>query len=165
MNVNKILIIGISGTGKTRLAKMLSDILNIPVIHYDELAWGKDWEEVKTEEVDKKTKEILKKDKWIIEGYINPTAKEKLDNADMVIYLDFKGPSAFWGGLQRWWQYRGKVRPEMKEGCTEEFNFDYLKTMLKRKERVEIEKEIKGFEDKTTRLKSRKEVDKFIKSF
>ncbi len=46
MTMNRILIIGISGTGKTRLARILSDFLKIPVSHYDEFVWGENWKEV-----------------------------------------------------------------------------------------------------------------------
>ena len=120
--MSKILIIGISGTGKTRLAKKLSDSLKIPVTHCDEFVWCENWREEDEKIVEQKLEEVVKKDKWIIEGFIHPAAKSKLKNADTVIYLDYSGLQAMLGGLYRWWQHRGKTRPEMATGCIETFD-------------------------------------------
>jgi len=160
--INKVSIIGISGTGKTHFARKLSDFLKIPITHYDELVWGECWKEVDEKIVEQKLNKVVKKDRWIIEGYIHPAAKIKLENSDTVIYLDYSGFQAMIGGLQRWWQHRGKTRPEMADGCIEKFDWDYLKVMWKRAERPEIEKEIRGFKDKIIRLKTRRETDNFL---
>lgn len=162
MKMNKVLIIGISGTGKTRLARKLSDFLKIPVTHYDEFAWGKNWKEIDEKIVERKLGAVTKKDKWIIEGFIHPAAENKLENADTVIYLDYPGWQAFWGGLSRWWKYRGKIRPEMATGCIEKIDWNFLKIMWKRGERLEIEEAIKGFENKIIFLKNRNETANFL---
>lgn len=162
MTMNKVLIIGISGTGKTKLARKLSDFLKNPITHYDELVWRECWKEVDEKIVEKKLNEVVKRDRWIVEGFIHPSAKIKLENADTVIYLDYSGFQAMIGGIQRWWQHRGKTRPEMAAGCIEKFDWDFLKVMWKRVERPEIENAVKGFENKIIRLKTRKETDNFL---
>lgn len=159
---NKILIIGISGTGKTTLARKLSDYFKLPITHYDELVWGNNWTEIDEKIVEKKLVDIVKNEKWIIEGFIHPAAHVKLERADTVIYLDYSGLNAAWGGLKRWWQCRGKTRPEMAPGCIEKFDWKYLIVMLKRSERPEIEKAIKGFEKKIFRLKNLNEANDFV---
>lgn len=160
--MNKVLIIGISGTGKTKLARKLSDFLKILITHYDELVWCENWTEADEKIVERKRNEVVKKDKWIIEGFIHPAAKIKLENADTVIYLDYFGLQSMIGGLQRWWQHRGKTRPERAAGCIEKFDLDFLKVMWKRSERPEVEEAIKGFENKIIRLETRKETDDFL---
>lgn len=160
--MNKVLIIGISGTGKTRLARKLSDFLKIPTTHYDEFVWGENWKEIDEKVVEQKLEEVIKKDKWIIEGFIHPAATSKLENADTVIYLDYYGWQAFWGGLCRWWTYHGKTRPELAVGCIEKFDWNFLKVMWKRGERPEIEEAIKGFENKIFRLETRRETNNFL---
>lgn len=65
--MNRILIIGISATGKSTLARKLSDFYKIPITHYDELVWAKNWIEVDEKIVEQKLEEIVKKDRWIIE--------------------------------------------------------------------------------------------------
>jgi len=160
--MNKVLIIGISGTGKTKLARKLSDFLKIPITHYDTLVWGESWNEIDEKIVENQLNKVVEREKWIIEGFIHPAAKIKLENADRVIYLDYSGLQAMIGGLQRWWQHRGKTRSEMAAGCIENFDWNFLKVMWKRAERPEIEEAVKGFEDKTIRLKTRKETDNFL---
>lgn len=165
MPPNKILIIGISGTGKTTLGRKLSELLKIPLVHYDKFVWDKNWTEIDPKIVEKKLEEEVKKDKWIIEGYIQPAGKIRLERADLVIYLDYSGWRAALGGLKRWWQHRGRTRSEMAAGCIEKFNWDYLKVMWNRDERPEIEETIRGFENKIVRLKNKKELNSFLKKF
>lgn len=164
MQMHRILIIGISGTGKTVLARALSHLLSIPATHYDKLVWQEDWNEVSEDVVTRQLGDVIKKDQWIIEGFIHPAAQSKLERADTVIYLDYSGPRAAFGGLRRWWQYRGRVRPELAAGCVERFDWDYLKVMWRRGERPEIEEAIKGFEDKIVRLKTKKQLNQYLKS-
>ncbi len=162
MKTQKILIIGISGTGKSRLARKLSELLDIPTTYLDSFIWNEHWKENNEKNVIQKLEDVLKNEKWIIEGFIHPSATPKLQKADLVLYLDYSGPRAFLGGLKRWWQYRGKARPEMPNGCIERFDWNFLKVMWKRAERPEIEEAIKGFEKKIIRLKSWKETDSFL---
>lgn len=162
MKASRILIIGISGTGKTTLARKLSGFLKIPITYYDEFVWEENWKEVNEKIVEKKLEEVIKREKWIIEGFISPAAQSKLKNADLILYLDYSRFRATLGGLKRWWQYRGKIRPEMAPGCVERFDLKYLLVMLKRAEREEIENEVKNFESKIIRLKSPKETGNFF---
>ena len=161
--MKRIAIIGISGTGKTTVAKKLSSILKFPIIHYDKFVWEKNRREVHEKIVEKKIHEAIKKDTRIMEWYIHPAAKIRLEKADIVIYLDYSWRSAIIGWLQRRWKHRWKTRQEMAEGCIERLDRKYLKVMLTREERPEIEEAIKGFEKKIIRLKNRKETKKFIK--
>lgn len=163
--MKKILIIWISWTGKTRISKKLSEILNIPVTHYDVFVWWENWQEVDEKIVEKKLIEAVYRDKWIIEWFIHPAWKIRLEKADTIIYLDYSGFQAMLGWLQRQWKYRWVTRPEMASGCTEKLDLRQLKLMYNRLERPEIEEAIKGFEEKIIRLKSRREVDKFLAWF
>ena len=158
-----ISIIGISGTGKTTLARRMSRALGIPVIHYDTICWAEGWQEVDEAIVRKQILEKLHEDSWILDGYINPAALERLKTSDLVIYLDSSGSRALWGGIRRWWKYRGTHVPEMPVGCTQEFKWDRWSVMWTRDERKEIEREIQGFEKKVVRLKSPKEMEKYVK--
>jgi adenylate kinase family enzyme len=163
MNIKKIAIIWISGTGKTTLARKIWKILHIPIIHYDEFVRWENRTEIHEKIVENKLKQAMKKEKWIIEWYIHPAAEMRLENADMIIYLDYSGWGAILGWLKRRWQHRGKTRLEMADGCIEKFDRKYLKVMFTREERPEIEDAIKDFEDKIIRLKTKSETINFIK--
>ena len=87
-NANKISIIGGSGTGKTTLSESLSKDLNMPVYHIDGIHHLKNWEIRKKEETDKIIHDIIKKDKWIIDGTYTKTLEDRVKVSDLIIYLD-----------------------------------------------------------------------------
>ena len=159
MENKKILIIGISGTGKTTLTKKLSALFGLPVYHLDKFIWKENWVEATQDELTENVKNVISKNEWIIEGWISPLAKEKIEAADYVIYLDYSGVRALLGGIKRWWQNKGRVREEMPAGCVEKLDLKYLLVILKRKERQEIEDSIKQFENKITRIKHLSELE------
>jgi adenylate kinase family enzyme len=153
--MNRILIVGISGTGKTFIAKRMSKSLNLPVVYLDSIFWKESWQEENEDLVTKKIQAVIEENTWIIEGYIEPLGHERVQRANLVLYLDYSGFQAMKGGIQRYLHYRGKTRPEMPAGNTESFGLKFLWTLLTRQERPEIEVAIKGNEDKVTRLTSR----------
>lgn len=87
--MNKIIIIGCPGSGKSYLSRQLHKILNIPVYHLDKIYWLRDWNHLEHDEFVKKIKDIIdNNDKYIIDGnYIN-SLKMRMDSADTIIYLD-----------------------------------------------------------------------------
>ncbi len=160
MKLNRILIVGISGTGKSELARRLSEKTKFPVTYCDAIAWKYGWQPEDPSVVENEIKRALDADVWIIEGYINPLAAERIAKADIILYLDYPGYLAFLGGISRWWKYRGKERPEMQSGNKEDFVLRLLWQMLIRHERGEIERAISKSENKVIRLTSWKAVNK-----
>ena len=68
--VEKIVIIGSSGAGKSTFARALGSVLNIKALHLDRHLWQYDWKG-RTEHARKKILENLtvsRKKQWIIEG-------------------------------------------------------------------------------------------------
>ena len=95
--MKRILIVGVSGTGKTRLAHKLSHTLNIPAVLLDTIFWKENWEEQDPKIVKAKIRQEIAKDRWIIEGYIEPLGEERVKRADTVVYLDYPGYLALLG--------------------------------------------------------------------
>lgn len=136
----RIVIVGISGTGKSTLGRKLAGRLNLPLHHMDSLIWKPNWQEASEEEIGKALDAIAETDSWIVEGWIDTYSTPLLERATQIIYLDFPGWQAALGGLKRARTYRGTKRPEMPEGCTEDFDLKFLKVMLLRQERPHIER-------------------------
>lgn len=88
-NVSRISIIGGSGSGKSTLANILSKKLDIPAIHLDAINYKENWAEIDKAERDKEIEEKAREDKWIIDGNYNKTLMQRLENADLVIWLDY----------------------------------------------------------------------------
>lgn len=88
MSMQKILVIGSPGSGKSTFAVQLSKQLDLPVIHLDKLNWIDDKNTLNPAGFDELLEKVLKKDSWIIDGNYSRTLSKRLDYADTVIWLD-----------------------------------------------------------------------------
>ena len=125
-NINKIAVIGGSGTGKSTLAKNLGKILNLPVYHIDAMHHLENWVSRDKDERDRMILEKANKPKWVIDGTYKATLEERVKKADMIIFLDYSTIARLKGILGRYFKDKGKERPEIP-GCKEQMNFDFIK--------------------------------------
>ena len=125
--MERIIIIGCGGAGKSTLARQLGEKLNIPVVHLDKLWWNPGWVEKSQEEFDELHRHALSKEKWIMDGNFNRTMPERIARCDTVIYLDFNRFTCLRGVVKRVLTTYGKCRPDMGEGCPERIDFEFLK--------------------------------------
>jgi len=151
---NRIVVVGISGTGKSRLARRLASASRLPLHHMDTLIWRPNWVEADRASIATAVTRIAAEPQWIVEGWVDDYSSNLLDVADHIVDLDFPGWLAALGGVERWWRHRGAARPELPPGCTEKWNWDYLVTMLLRRERRHLDQVLAG--RRVTRLRSRR---------
>lgn len=88
--MERIVIIGNSGSGKTYLAQMLSGYLHIEVIHLDKLFWEPGGFN-KKRPIDLVYSEIATLSQgqlWIVEGVFGELAQEFCPQADCLLWLD-----------------------------------------------------------------------------
>lgn len=123
----RILIVGCCGAGKTTLALRLGSELNLPVHHLDRLWWLPGWVEKPRERFDAELAEILKQERWILDGNYLRTLGERLKFADCVLVLDFPRRTCLRQLFLRRLTYRPGSRPDMGEGCRERLNLPFLK--------------------------------------
>lgn len=165
--MERILIIGCGGAGKSTLARQLGEKLDIPVVHLDKLFWKPGWVERSDEEFDALLTRELEKPRWIMDGNFNRTISRRMEKCDTVIYLDFSRFACLRGVLKRVLTTRGKVRPDMGEGCPEHFDLEFLKWVWnfnknKRQKYYRLLNEAEGIE--SIALKNRRQVRRFLKS-
>ena len=125
--MERILVIGCPGSGKSRLSRMLGEKLGLPVVHLDQLWWKPGWENVSVEEFDARLEEVLEGEQWIIDGNFSRTMPLRLRHCDTIIYLDYSRWRCLLGMTQRVLGSHGKVRPDMGEGCPERFDWEFVK--------------------------------------
>ncbi|RIW37364.1 DNA topology modulation protein [Bacillus salacetis] len=125
--MEKIALIGSGGSGKTTLANRLGGKLDIDVWHLDRLLWKPGWEMTSREEQIKIQSELVKKEKWIIDGNYNGTLDIRLEAADTIIFLDLSRFLCVYRVLKRMVKNRNRTRPDMREGCEEKIDFRFIK--------------------------------------
>lgn len=165
--MERILIIGCGGAGKSTLARQLGEKLELPVVHLDKLWWKPGWVESTPEEFDEKLAIELEKPKWIIDGNYNRTMPQRIAKCDTVIYLDFSRFACLYGIFKRLLTNIGKTRPDMGAGCKEKVDWEFVKWVWnfnknKREGYYRLLNEAEGIE--TIVLKNRRMVRRFLKS-
>ncbi len=165
--MERILIIGCGGAGKSTLARILGEKLDLPVVHLDKLFWHPGWVESEPAEIDAKICEELEKPRWIMDGNYNRTMPMRLAKCDTVIYMDFSRFACLLGVIKRILTTYGTVRPDMGEGCPERIDLEFLKWVWnfnknKRERYYRMLNEAEGVE--TIVLKNRAMVKRFLNS-
>lgn len=130
--MERIVIIGCGGAGKSTLACRLGEITGLPVVHLDQIFWSPgNWEHLQKEEFDARLLAEMEKEKWILDGNYNRTMQMRLDRCDTVLYLDYNRFTCLFGWLKRVITNWGKARPDMAPGCNEWIDPEFFKWLWK----------------------------------
>lgn len=89
-NLKRTVIIGNSGSGKSFLARKLSDELNVNIIHFDQHFWepGGFNKKRPTEFVHAEIKKLALNNNWVMEGVFGDLAAIALENATALIFMN-----------------------------------------------------------------------------
>ena len=101
MENHRIWIIGVSCSGKSTLAKEISEKLNIPMIEPDDIQWLPGWKMMDADEFYDKIDELTEQDNWIITGNHLPTFRLLWSKANIIIWLDYPFYIILWRALLR----------------------------------------------------------------
>ena len=125
--MERVLIIGCGGAGKSTLAKALGEKTGLPVVHLDKIFWSPgNWEHLPRGEFDALLMKELEKPRWILDGNFDRTLPLRLEKCDTVIYLDFNRFVCLFSWLKRVIINWGKTRPDMGPNCNEWFDPEML---------------------------------------
>jgi len=99
--MKKIVIIGVSGCGKTTLGKKLSKDLGIKLYDLDEFYWLENWVKRDKQEFVKLIKQAANEDSWIICGNASKYRHYFWPQADLIIWLDLPLYTLIYRGIKR----------------------------------------------------------------
>ncbi len=124
--MNRIMVLGCCGAGKSTLAKKLHRKTGLELIHLDQHYWNADWVETDDEKWPAIVEQLAAKENWIIDGNYSSTFDVRLKRADTIIYLDYPTWRCLWRVSKRIWENNGITRSDMAEGCPERFDWEFI---------------------------------------
>jgi adenylate kinase family enzyme len=91
--MNRISVIGTSGSGKTTFAGKLAGILRIPHVELDSLSWEANWMQAPKEVFRSRVREAIKADRWVVDGNYSKDARDLIwERVDTIVWLNYSLP-------------------------------------------------------------------------
>ena len=97
----RILIYGVTGSGKTTFAAQLSQDTGIPWQEVDALMWNPGWEFVPLDEQIRRMREICARDEWILDAAYAKWIDIPLERVQLIIGLDYSRSKTLWQLIKR----------------------------------------------------------------
>ena len=164
--MNRVVVLGAGGAGKTELANGLAARTGLPVVHLDRLFWKPGWQQGPREDFRAAVDEAVGGERWIIDGNFLSAGDARFERADTAIFLDLPRTTCIARVLRRAVRDRGSRRPDLPEGCREGFDWDFLKWIwhFGRDDRPRILETLARFRGDVVQLHSAAEVQSYLTS-
>ncbi|MFQ1700486.1 AAA family ATPase [Loktanella agnita] len=124
--MQRVMICGGPGSGKSTLARILGERTGLPVYHMDHIHYAAGWVPRPTEDKDRMSCDIHRRESWIFEGGHSRTYADRVAHADTFIWLDLPVGLRFARVIWRTLRDYGKTRPDMAPDCPEGFHAETL---------------------------------------
>lgn len=166
--MQRVVILGPGGAGKSRLAQSLGARRDLPVTHLDTIFWTEGWTAAPLEVSVPTLAAVVAEDRWVLDGNFleHASVDGRFARTDTVIFLDLPALLCAWRTLWRWMRDRHRRRPDLPDGCAESFDLDGLKWIAQyaKKDRPQV---LAILDDLGTniavhRLRSRRAVEHFL---
>src|SRR2546423_1075672 len=123
--MQRVVILGSGGAGKSTLARRLGLATGLPVIHLDAEYWQPGWIEPERDQWDQRVSELAAGEQWIMDGNFSRTLDVRLRACDTIIFLDVPRLLCLQRVIRRWWRNRGQVRDDMAPECPEKIDWEF----------------------------------------
>ena len=165
--MERVIIIGCGGSGKSTLGKALGVKTGLPVVHLDQIFWSPgNWKHLDRSEFDHLLKLELEKPRWILDGNYDRTLPMRLERCDTVIWLDYSRFVCIFQWIKRVITNWGKARGDMAPGCNEWFDPEFAGWVWKfnKKNRKCYQELLAKQADKNIYIfKNRRQLKKFLR--
>jgi adenylate kinase family enzyme len=163
--MNKIVIIGSCGAGKSTLARNLDSKLDMKVFHLDRVFWQRGWIQKSMDTRIDILQGFVREKRWIIEGNYLSSSELHLEMADTIIFLDITTLVCLVRILKRNLAYRRPSRRDIPKGCTDKLTLRRVWKVLTFTfhGRRTLKQKLRNYQSKKIiRLRSDKEVEDFL---
>lgn len=127
--MQRISVVGTSGTGKTTLAKQIAQRLAIPHVELDYLHWEPNWVEVSNDVMRERVSQALSGDSWVVDGNYSQVRDIFWGQADTVVWLDYSLPVVMSRVVRRTW-HRVVTQQEVCNGNRETWKITFSKDSI-----------------------------------
>ncbi|WP_305986379.1 adenylate kinase [Roseibium sp. MMSF_3544] len=129
--MQRVLIAGCPGSGKSTAALRLGELTGLPVVHLDQLYWKPGWVPPEKGVWPDVLRQQCSEPRWIMDGNYGSTLHLRLEFADTVLFLDYPTwicasrmmKRTFWGRV-------GGSESGRPDGCPERFNWEFFRFIL-----------------------------------
>ncbi len=128
--MQRVVVIGISGSGKSVFSQRLGEKLHIPVIHLDAYFHTAGWKKVTKTDWDKQIESFIRQKTWILDGNYKRTLDVRIKAADIVIYLEIPKWLAFYRIIKRRMTNRSIKRPDLPVYLNEQISLTLIRKTL-----------------------------------
>ena len=86
---NRVLVYGVTGSGKTTLAGQIAERTGLPWHSVDELTWGTGWTPVPIDEQRRRIEAVCAGDQWILDTAYSQWIDVPIARVDLIVALDY----------------------------------------------------------------------------
>jgi adenylate kinase family enzyme len=124
-SLQRVVVIGTSGSGKTTFAAKIAPLLDLVPIDIDQLHWGPNWTPKPKEEFHRLLQEAASDERWVIAGNYGAARDLVWPRATTVIWLNYSFATVFWRALRRT-VWRAITQEPVCNGNRESFRLSFF---------------------------------------
>ena len=162
----KIRIIGCSGSGKTYLAKRLSEKYNIPNFDLDDIQWDNSSNsygvKMPIEKRGQMLNDILQHSDWIIDGVYYAWVQKSFEDADVIYVLDMPKYLYKFRIIKRFIRRRVGLEKGKKETLKSVYNLLKWTDTFQNTNMKEIIKILEAYKEKVVFIKKKAEINRIL---
>ncbi|MBB4040809.1 adenylate kinase family enzyme [Microvirga flocculans] len=125
--MQRILVIGSPGAGKSTLASRIAGRLDLPLIHLDREYFGPGWTMPTKPEWRERVATLAARPSWVMDGNYASTFDIRVPRATAIVWLDLPRWRCAAGVLWRVAENYGRARADLGPDCVERFDWSFMR--------------------------------------
>jgi len=162
--MERVLVIGCSGAGKTHFSLRLAEKTGLPLVHLDEHFWQAGWVAREPKDWRQRISALMAEPRWIMDGNYTGSLEQRLPAADTVFFLDLPRRVSLISVILRTIASYGRTRYGVAAGCGERFELEFFAFIwnFHRIQRPRLTAALKNFGGKVVTFRSRAEIEAWL---